>query len=121
MNVTMTDNAIAFDGTSPDGCGLGGLEKAFARPAAGGAWITAINQISDQIQLDGVDWLHWSARSPSDTKALTTFRKPPLLYEVKDNGNVCFSLWCCRKLLDARKPGGASPFLMERMVIECTE
>ena len=98
MNVAMSDNSIAFDGTSPDNCDLSGLNL-----------LTAINQYSDQFLVDGVDWLPWRAPHPSDTEVQKAFRKPSLWYEVENNGICCFLLWC-----------SLGPALMERMENECS-
>jgi len=104
MNITMIDDSIAFDGASPDARALGGAEKAFARLAAAlaarGHWVTAINQCSDQAQIDGVDWLPWNAPRPPDTEVLIAFRKPALLDEVEDAEHRCLWLWDGPKLLD---------------------
>ncbi len=104
MNITMIDDSIAFDGASPDARALGGAEKAFARLAAAlaarGHWVTAINQCSDQVQIDGVDWLPWSAPRQPDTDVLIAHRKPALLDEVEDAKYRCLWLWDGPKLLD---------------------
>jgi len=104
MNITMIDDSIAFDGASPDARALGGAEKAFARLAAAlaarGHWVTAINQCSDQVQIDGVDWLPWSAPRPPDTDVLIAFRKPALLDEVDEAEHRCLWLWDGPNLLD---------------------
>ena len=104
MNITMIDDSIAFDGASPDARALGGAEKAFVRLAAAlaarGHWVTAINQCSDQVQIDAVDWLPLSAPRPPDTDVLIAFRKPALLDEVEDAEHRCLWLWDGPKLLD---------------------
>lgn len=104
MNITMIDDSMAFDGASPDARALGGAEKAFARLAtalaARGHWVTAINQCSDQIQIDGVDWLPWNTPRPPDTDVLIAFRKPALLDQVEDAEHRCLWLWDGPKLLD---------------------
>ncbi|MEE2759827.1 MAG: hypothetical protein VYE18_00080 [Pseudomonadota bacterium] len=101
----MTDDLIAFDSTSPDGRALGGLEKAFARLTARACWVIAINQCSDEIRVDRVDWLPWSAPRPSDTEVFIAFCKSSLLVEVEDDGNRCLWLWGGPKPFDASEAG----------------
>jgi glycosyltransferase involved in cell wall biosynthesis len=97
MRITMIDDAIPYDGASPDARPLGGAEKAFVRLAAAlqarGHEVSAINRCESQSIVDGVVWLPWDSPRPPETDVLLAFRKPTLLGEVPEASHRCLWLW----------------------------
>ncbi|MCW8951362.1 MAG: glycosyltransferase [Rhodospirillales bacterium] len=86
MHITMIDESVPFDGSSPSVRPLGGPEKAFVGLAAAlarrGHQVSAINMCEKAANIDGVQWLPFDTPRPPETDVLIAFRKPELLGEV---------------------------------------
>lgn len=83
MLVTLVDDSIPFNGSTPAYQPLGGAEKAFASlPAAlarRGHVVRAFNRAPHSMGIDNVSWVNWEGRKPPITEILIAYRKPSLL------------------------------------------
>jgi hypothetical protein len=83
MLVTLVDDSISFNGSTPAYQALGGAEKAFASlPGAlarRGHVVRAINRAPHSIGIENVSWVNWDGRKPPITEVLVAYRKPALL------------------------------------------
>ena len=83
MLVTLVDDSIPFNGSTPAYQPLGGAEKAFASlPAAlarRGHVVRAFNRAPHSMGIDNVSWVTWEGRKPPITEVLIAYRKPALL------------------------------------------
>ncbi|MGD9536491.1 MAG: glycosyltransferase [Alphaproteobacteria bacterium] len=83
MLVTLVDDSIPFNGSTPANQPLGGAEKAFASlpPALArrGHVVRAFNRTPYAMGIDNVSWVNWDGRRPPITEALIAYRKPSLL------------------------------------------
>ncbi len=83
MLVTLVDDSIPFNGSTPAYQPLGGAEKAFASlPAAlarRGHVVRAFNRAPHSMGIDNVSWVNWEGRKPPITEVLIAYRKPALL------------------------------------------
>jgi len=83
MLVTLVDDSIPFNGSTPSYQALGGPEKAFASlPGAlarRGHVVRAFNRSPHSMGIENVSWINWEGRRPPITEALIAFRKPSLL------------------------------------------
>ena len=96
MLITLVDDSVPFNGSSPETEALGGAEKAFASlPAAlvrKGHTVRAINRSLAFAAIDGVSWLSWEDRRPNITEVLIAFRKPSLLNFMRTTRKTVFWL-----------------------------
>lgn len=83
MLVTLVDDSIPFNGSTPSFQALGGPEKAFASlPGAlarRGHVVRAFNRSPHSMGIENVSWINWEGRKPPITEVLIAFRKPSLL------------------------------------------
>jgi glycosyltransferase involved in cell wall biosynthesis len=83
MLVTLVDDSIPFNGSTPTHQPLGGAEKAFASlpPALArrGHVVRAFSRTPYAMGIDNVSWVNWEGRKPPITEALIAYRKPVLL------------------------------------------
>jgi len=83
MLVTLVDDSIPFNGSTPSFQPLGGPEKAFASlPGAlsrRGHVVRAFNRSPHSMGIENVSWINWEGRKPPITEVLIAFRKPTLL------------------------------------------
>jgi hypothetical protein len=83
MLITLVDDSIPYNGTTPSYQPLGGAEKAFASlPAAlarCGHVVRAITRAPHALSIDNVSWLNFDGRIPPITEVLIALRKPSLL------------------------------------------
>lgn len=83
MLVTLVDDSIPFNGSTPPYQALGGAEKAFASlpPALvrRGHVVRAFNRAPHSMGIENVSWINWEGRKPPITEILIAFRKPVLL------------------------------------------
>ena len=83
MLVTLVDDSIPFNGSTPTHQPLGGAEKAFASlpPALArrGHVVRAFSRTPYSMGIDNVSWVNWDGRRPPITEALIAYRKPSLL------------------------------------------
>ena len=97
MRITLIDDSIPFDGSTPRKRSIGGAEKAFVGLseafAAKGYEVTAVNRCESYFELNGVRWLPFDAPRPPDCEILIAFRRPTLLQEIDDVDQRFLWLW----------------------------
>lgn len=83
MLVTLVDDSIPFNGSTPSFQPLGGPEKAFASlPGAlarRGHVVRAFSRAPHAMGIENVSWINWEGRKPPISEVLIAFRKPSLL------------------------------------------
>ena len=97
MRITLIDDSIPFDGSTPRKRSIGGAEKAFVglseALAAKGHEVTAVNRCESYFNLNGVRWLPFDAPRPPVCEILIAFRRPTLLQEIGDVDHRFLWLW----------------------------
>lgn len=87
MLITLVDDSIPFNASSPLVEPLGSAERAFASlPAAlakRGHVVRAVSRASVMVAIDNVSWLPWEGKRPRITEVLVAYRKPSLLDFVR--------------------------------------
>jgi len=97
MRITLIDDSIPFDGSTPKNKPLGGAEKAFVNLceafAARGHVVQAVNRCQTRHKLNGVTWLPFDCPRSDNPEVLIAFRQPSLLTEFDDADHRCLWLW----------------------------
>lgn len=88
MHITIIDDSIPYDSSSPMSQPMGGTEKAIASVAPAlakrGHDVTVINRISEARMVDGVAWVPFDGPRPPESDVVICVKKPQLLDEFPE-------------------------------------
>ena len=97
MHITLIDDSIPFDGSTPKKKSLGGAEKAFVSLceafALRGHVVQAVTRCKSPCKLNGVNWLPFEASRSPESEVLIAFRRPLLLQEYRSVQRRLLWLW----------------------------